>query len=96
MRSRNSLVVLAAAFALLAVAPAPRFIGVARAGCDAGDRIDKTTAGETKKKLEAAGYKQVSDLMKGCDNTWHAKAMKDGAPARVAVSSSGQIMPEGD
>ena len=96
MRSTNTLFAVAAALAVLVIAPAPRFVGVAQAGCMAGDRIDGTTAEQTKKKLEAAGYSKISELMKGCDNTWHAVAMKSGAPARVAVTSSGQIYPEGD
>jgi hypothetical protein len=33
---------------------------------------------------------------KGCDNVWHGFAMKDGAAGRVAVSPSGEVMPEGD
>jgi hypothetical protein len=33
---------------------------------------------------------------KGCDNVWHGFAMKDGATGRVAVSPSGEVMPEGD
>ena len=85
-----------AALTALAVAPAPRLVGVAYAGCMPGDKIDRTTAADARKKMEAAGYTKVTNLRKGCDNTWHGDAMKGGAPVHVAVSESGQVMPEGD
>lgn len=67
------------------------------ASCDAGDRIDGTTAAQTKKKIEAAGYKQVRDLTKGCDNYWHAAVIgKDGMPGNVVVTPEGQVKPEGN
>lgn len=78
-----------ALIALLALA-AP-----ARAACDPEDKPDKTTATDTKKKLEAAGFRQVADLKKGCDNVWHGSAVgKDGAKVGVIVSPQGQIMLE--
>jgi hypothetical protein len=60
--------------------------GPAWAGCSAGDRIDGTTVDQVKHKIVAAGYSQVSGLKKGCDNYWHAIAMKDGASIGVVVS----------
>src|SRR5882672_9437599 len=69
--------------------------GPAWAGCSATDRIDGTTADMAKHKIEAAGYNHVTDLSKGCDNYWHAIAMKDGASIGVVVSPTGEVMTEG-
>src|SRR5262249_46632468 len=49
--------------------------GPAWAGCMAGERIDGTTADQAKRKIEAAGFTDVRDLSKGCDNYWHGEAM---------------------
>jgi len=67
----------------------------ASAACSASDRIDQTTADYAKQKLEAAGYSQVRDLRKGCDNFWHGRAFKDGLDANVLVTPEGEVMPEG-
>jgi len=67
------------------------------AGCDAGVKIDGTTAEQTKKRIEAAGYKQVHDLAKACDNVWHGTAVnKDGVAGNVMVTPQGEVMPEGN
>jgi|GEM_PF-1189859 len=67
------------------------------AGCEAGTKIDGTTAEQTKKKIEAAGYTQVKDLQKGCDNVWHGTAVnKDGVGGNVMVTPQGEVMPEGN
>ena len=67
------------------------------AGCEAGTKIDGTTAAQTKKRIEAAGYTQVRDLTKACDNVWHGSAVnKDGTPGNVMVTADGQVMPEGN
>ena len=75
---------------------APALLGPVRAACDPGDRIDATTAAQAKNRAESAGYSQVRMEHKGCDNVWHGFAMKNGASARMAVSPSGEVMPEGD
>jgi hypothetical protein len=83
------------AYAQSSVAPAvlPEQI----AGCDAGVKIDGTTAEQTKKKIEAAGYTQVRDLAKACDNVWHGTAVnKDGVSGNVMVTPQGEVMPEGN
>jgi hypothetical protein len=67
----------------------------ASAACSAGDRIDGTTADYAKGKFEAAGYAQVRDLTKGCDNFWHGKAMKDGVDVNVLLTPEGEVMQEG-
>jgi hypothetical protein len=67
------------------------------AGCEAGDKIDGTTEAQTKKRIEAAGYTQVRDLTKACDNVWHGNAVnKDGTPGNVMVTPQGEVMPEGN
>jgi peptidase YpeB-like protein len=67
----------------------------ARAACDAGDKIDKTTVNDARQKIEAAGYRQVRQLTKGCDNFWHGSATKDGTMVYVVVSPQGKVMTEG-
>jgi hypothetical protein len=67
------------------------------AACEAGDRIDGTTVADARKKIEAAGYRQVRDLVKGCDNFWHASAVsKDGTPGNVLVTPQGEVWPDGN
>ena len=93
---------IAAAIALSLLAPLTFTVAqadtpVQLAGCDAGVKIDGTTAAETKKKIEAAGYTQVHDLMKACDNVWHGVATnKDGVSGNVMVTPQGEVMAEGN
>jgi hypothetical protein len=68
----------------------------ALAACLPGAKIDKSTAAQARTKMEKAGYRQVHDLKKGCDNYWHGLATKDGKQTRVVVSPQGEVMPEGD
>jgi hypothetical protein len=74
----------------------PASFTAARAACAPGDRIDATTAEMATKRAQSAGYSQVRVERKGCDNVWHGFAMKGSATGRVAVSPSGEVMPEGD
>ncbi|HVI90114.1 MAG TPA: hypothetical protein VM659_17550 [Dongiaceae bacterium] len=83
--------------ALLQPAMAQSVAVIQVAGCEAGTKIDGTTAEQTKKRIEAAGYTQVKDLQKGCDNVWHGTAVnKDGVGGNVMVTPQGQVMPEGN
>jgi hypothetical protein len=70
--------------------------GGAHAACEATDKIDKTTITDARKAIEGAGYRQVRDLKKGCDNFWHGTATKDGKPAYVVVSPKGEVMTESE
>lgn len=70
--------------------------GSAYAACDPGVVIDKSTAADARKKIEAAGYRKVSNLRKGCDNYWHGSAEKDGKPVFVVLSPQGEVMEEGN
>jgi hypothetical protein len=82
-----------------AVAVAAGSIGTAssaRAACDTGERVDKTTVTDARKAIEAAGYRQVRDLRKGCDNFSHGVATKDGQRVYVVVSPKSEVMTEGD
>jgi hypothetical protein len=87
--------------AMLALVFATAFtgsIGIAdsvRAACEAGDKIDKTTVDDARKKIEAAGYRQVRQLAKGCDNFWHGTATKNGSMVYIVVSPKGDVMTEG-
>lgn len=91
----RAMLVAGIAAAMLAGAPS---IPAARAGgnCDPGDRIDNSTATQAKQKIEAAGYAQVQDLRKGCDNVWHSEGLKNGTEVHLALSPTGEVLPEGD
>jgi len=71
-------------------------VGVAVAMCMPGDRIDGSTAAQAKERMQAAGYTNVRDLKKGCDNYWHGVAVKNGAEVRVVLAPQGQVMTEGN
>lgn len=66
------------------------------AACEPGTVIDKTTVEATRDRLLKAGYKNPLHLRKGCDNTWHGEAIKDGAEINVAVLSNGRIVRDGE
>ena len=89
-----ALALLAAAAIVVAAAPAPLPLRAAQAACEPGTKIDSSTADQARKKLEAAGYRKVRELKKGCDNVWHATAEKDGAETGVALTPDGKTYPE--
>ncbi len=74
----------------------PRALTAAYAVCLPGEVIDGTTAEMATRQAESAGYGNVRMEHKGCDNVWHGFATRGGASTRVAVSPSGEVMPEGD
>jgi len=41
------------------------------------------------------GLHQVRGLQKGCDNSWHGIAVKDGNESHVVLTPQGQVMREG-
>jgi hypothetical protein len=72
-------------------------VGIAAyAACLPGDRVDGSTAAQAKERMQAAGYSNVRDLKKGCDNYWHGIAVKNGADVHVVLAPQGQVMTEGD
>ncbi len=95
---RWNLSVVAAVVVLVAgaVGAGPQVIGAAHAACAPDEKIDSSTAEQARKKIEAAGFHEVRDLNKSCDNHWHGKAMKGGQPVRVVLSPQGQLQTEGD
>ena len=77
------------------VQPAPLFPPrEAAAACEPGTKLDKTTVEDTRKVLQKAGYTNARNWRKGCDNTWHATAVKDGAEVNVAVTADGRVVRE--
>ena len=70
--------------------------GPAWAGCSPSDKIDGSTADQARHRIEQAGYSNVTDLAKGCDNYWHGIAMKDGTSVGVVVSPTGEVMKDGN
>jgi hypothetical protein len=88
--------VLAAGLMIVPALLGPASFTAARAACEPGERINATTAEMAKKRAVGAGYSQVRMEHKGCDNVWHGFGVKDGTAGRVAVSPSGEVMPEGD
>jgi hypothetical protein len=71
-------------------------IGSASAACGPQDVLDNTTVAETKQKIEAAGYSEPTELRKGCDNFWHASALKNGNKVLLVVTPTGEVIEEGD
>jgi hypothetical protein len=94
--SRIHVLVPSALIVSLAAALGPQFATSARASCEIRDRVDNSTANQARKKFVAAGYRQVQDLRKGCDNYWHGRVMQGATQINVALSPQGQIIPEGD
>jgi hypothetical protein len=92
----------AAALAMFSGVTSLQMVGAAYAddlrpiGCDASDRIDGSSAADAQRKMNAAGYQQVSDLKKGCDNYWHGMAIKGGVATHVSLSPQGLVRSEGD
>ena len=64
--------------------------------CDENAKIDGSVAADAEKKMNAAGYTQVSQLKKGCDSYWHGMAIKDGAAVHVALTPQGVVRSEGN
>ncbi len=63
--------------------------------CAASDKIDGSTANDARKKMEAAGFTDVSALYKGCDNVWHGQARANGNAVNVMVGPDGVVRQEG-
>jgi hypothetical protein len=63
--------------------------------CAPTDKIDGSTANDARKKMEAAGYTDVTALYKGCDNVWHGQARANGAAVNVMVGPDGVVRQEG-
>lgn len=95
---KRKLILLSVLAALMELAPNSVLMLVppAWAACDASDKINKTTVEETRALLTKAGYKNVHNWRKGCDNTWHVTATQDGAEVTVAVLPDGHVVREGD
>jgi hypothetical protein len=96
MRWKPSVLAVVVTLAACAVGFGPQAIGVAHAGCAPEEKIDSSTADQARKKIEAAGFREVRELKKSCDNYWHGKAIKDGAQVRIVLSPQGQVQTEGD
>lgn len=65
-------------------------------GCHYGEVVDGTTADDAKRRIEAAGYTNVINLKKSCDNFWHGRASMNGVATNVLVTPDGRVRPEGD
>ena len=50
------------------------------------------TMNQAKARIEARGYGNVSNLAKDDKGVWHAKAMKDGKSADVALDYQGNVV----
>lgn len=68
--------------------------GSALAACYPNDKIDDTTSAYAKEKIESAGFEQVRDLRKGCDNYWHGAAKRGSTDVHVVLTPKGKVMIE--
>lgn len=91
-----SVAVLSAGLLIAPTMVGPTALTAAYAICLPGERIDGTTAEMAKRRAESAGYRNVQMEHKGCDNVWHGIGSRNGASSRMAISPSGEVMPEGD
>jgi hypothetical protein len=64
--------------------------------CAPTDKIDGSTANDARKKMEAAGYTDITALYKGCDNVWHGQARATGNAVNVMVGPDGVVRQEGN
>ncbi len=85
-----------AALAMFAPRLAPQIVSPAWAACEPDEKLDKTTVDTTRQLLTKAGYKNIHDFRRGCDNTWHVKATKDNTEQNVVVLPDGTITTESD
>jgi hypothetical protein len=95
MHSKVSLFV-GSLFLALAGGSGVPLVDNALAACSAIDVINGTTAADAAKAMEKAGYTHVEVYAKGCDNSWHAHAILNGAPVNVVWNGEGQVVTEGD
>ncbi len=68
----------------------------ASAACDAGIKIDASTAATATKSIREADYKDVKGLKKGCDSYWHATASKDSVVRKISLLPQGVVTVEGN
>ena len=83
-------------FLAAAAMTSPVLVNHAMAGCEPGTRIDASTSDDARKKMMAAGFRDLRDFKKGCDNAWHAEGTKDGKPVHVVLLPTGHVMTESD
>jgi hypothetical protein len=50
------------------------------------------TEGQAKSRIEAAGYSNVSGLIKDKDGIWRGRASKGGSPVDVALDFQGNVV----
>jgi hypothetical protein len=50
------------------------------------------TEGQAKSRIEAAGYSNVSGLIKDKDGIWRGRAFKGGSPVDVALDFQGNVV----
>ncbi len=81
----------AGALALGLAAPLTMGAGAAYAQCMHGERIDGSTAEQARSKIQRAGFSNVGDLRKGCDNFWHGTASQGGQRVGVVLSPAGEV-----
>lgn len=58
------------------------------------DATGGTTRTEAAERIIAYGYSDITELSKGCGNTWHAVAFAEGDPVSVVVTPQGAVLTE--
>lgn len=69
------------------------FVTAGGTNCPNGEIMDGSTAEQTRQRIEAVGYTDVTILEKGCDNVWHATGIKGGESRNLIVSPDGGVLP---
>jgi hypothetical protein len=98
MDARKVTIVAMSALAIAGVGFAGRTVAIApaHAACLPTDHVNGSTAQDAKRGFARAGYPNVQNLVKGCDNVWHGITNKGGQPIRVALEPGGKVFPEGN
>jgi hypothetical protein len=98
MDARRVTIVAMSALAVVGLGFAGRPVAItpAYAACLPTDHVNGSTAQDAKRGFARAGYPDVQELVKGCDNVWHGITAKGGRPMRVALEPGGKVYPEGN
>ncbi|MCC7048322.1 MAG: hypothetical protein IT562_16530 [Alphaproteobacteria bacterium] len=60
--------------------------------CATAEPGDATTAIDARRRLESAGYSEVRDLRRDCDNVWHGTARIEQRVVRVMLKPDGPVL----
>lgn len=63
-------------------------------GCDTAEKADGTSMHDARRRFESAGFADVRDLRRDCDNVWHGTARIEQRQVRVQLKPEGPVVLE--